>query len=416
MIVPYPMTNQLYGLKLREMLIRDYHLYELSDLRGTKVFEDATVTSTIFFVEKIKAKTEIAISTIVDQTLKRFYAKTVDTLVQDMKTLVWNMGEDNKQANRHSQLKVLGDFCYISKGMVLNADEKTAKGAFRKEDLVSLTKDDIHCREYVEGKDIARYVVNRVRYLEYETERSPYQLSRPTFRELYNCPKILTNKIGALKVVLDTNNLLCDQTIRICVLWKDLKGVENASINNSIIKFSQVSRAVLENISSSIDIRFLLVLLNSKYANYLLDSIRGSGNIDVNPEYIRNIPVPLISSEAQQPFIALADTMLTLHQQLQEKRKKFLRSMNDNFEGLKMTTALQQFDTMDFKGLMTELKKQKIHIPVKEQEEWKDYFTERVAECQELTAQIKATDNEIDNRVFDLYGLTEEERKKVLEG
>ncbi|MBQ1827831.1 MAG: hypothetical protein II115_01390, partial [Prevotella sp.] len=78
--------------------------------------------------------------------------------------------------------------------------------------------------------------------------------------------------------------------------------------------------------------------------------------------------------------------------------------------------ALQQFDTMDFKGLMAELKKQKIRIPVKEQGEWKDYFNDRVAECQELSAQIKTTDNEIDNRVFDLYGLTEEERKIVMEG
>lgn len=39
-----------------------------------------------------------------------------------------------------------------------------------------------------------------------------------------------------------------------------------------------------------------------------------------------------------------------------------------------------------------------------------------MTECQALTAQIKATDNEIDNKVFDLYGLTEEERRIVLEG
>ena len=30
-------------------------------------------------------------------------------------------------------------------------------------------------------------------------------------------------------------------------------------------------------------------------------------------------------------------------------------------------------------------------------------------------AQTKATDEEIDNKVFDLYGLTEEERKLVVE-
>jgi len=45
----------------------------------------------------------------------------------------------------------------------------------------------------------------------------------------------------------------------------------------------------------------------------------------------------------------------------------------------------------------------------------KVFFNKRVAECQELSAQIKATDEEIDNKVFDLYGLTEEERKIVME-
>ena len=414
MIVPYPLTHQLYGQKIREMLLNDYHLYELSDLRGTKVFEDAIVTSTIFFVEKSNKESDIAISKKADSGLQQVYAKTKETLIQDRKSGVWNLDEDNKKADKHSQMNVLGDFCYISKGMVLNADEKTAKGAFKKEDLVSLTKDAIHCREYVEAKDIDKYVINRIRYLEYETERSPYQLSRPTFRELYDCPKLLTNKIGALKVVLDGNKLLCDQTNRICVLWKDLNGVENASINNSIKKFSVVSRSELEQLSSGVEIKFLLVLLNSKYANYLLDSIRGSGNIDVNPEYIRNIPIPLVSADAQQPFIELADTMLSLNSKLHDKRSRFLSRLSEELGGVKITTVLQQFDHLTFADLKAELKKQKLSIPLKQQDEWEDFFRERVAECQELSAQIKATDEEIDNKVFDLYGLTPEEREIVM--
>ena len=414
MIVPYPLTHQLYGQKIREMLLNDYHLYELSDLRGTKVFEDATVTSTIFFVEKGKKVSNIAISRKVNSYLQKVYAKTKEMLIQDIKNSVWNLDEDNKKADKHSQMNVLGDFCYISKGMVLNADEKTAKGAFKKEDLISLTRDAIHCREYVEAKDIDKYVINRIRYLEYETERSPYQLSRPTFRELYDCPKLLTNKIGTLKVVLDANKLLCDQTNRICVLWKDLHGVENASISNSVKKFSEASRSELEKISSGVEIKFLLVLLNSTYANYLLDSIRGSGNIDVNPEYIRNIPIPQLTIDAQQPFIALADTMLSLNSQLQEKRSRFLRRLSENYEGIKITTALQTFDLLDFKGFVAELKKQKIKLSLVQQDEWEDYFNQYRQACQELSEQIQTTDNEIDNKVFDLYGLTQEEREIVI--
>ena len=49
-----------------------------------------------------------------------------------------------------------------------------------------------------------------------------------------------------------------------------------------------------------------------------------------------------------------------------------------------------------------------------QQDEWEDYFNQYRQTCQELSEQIKATDNEIDDKVFDLYGLTQEEREIVL--
>ncbi|MBR1682897.1 MAG: hypothetical protein IJ767_06910 [Bacteroidaceae bacterium] len=57
---------------------------------------------------------------------------------------------------------------------------------------------------------------------------------------------------------------------------------------------------------------------------------------------------------------------------------------------------------------------QKIRIPLMQQNEWEEFFNASVAECQQLTAQIAATDAEIDTKVFDLYGLTDEERKIVM--
>ena len=68
------------------------------------------------------------------------------------------------------------------------------RSQFRKDDLISETYDEIHSRKYIEAKDIDKYRVKRVRYLEWNTERCPDNLSRPTFRELYNCPKLLINR------------------------------------------------------------------------------------------------------------------------------------------------------------------------------------------------------------------------------
>ena len=168
--------------------------------------------------------------------------------------------------------------------------------------------------------------------------------------------------------------------------------------------------------NDTVNLKFLTAIFNSKLCKlwiwYNCPELLG-GTREIRKVYFENFHIPI--DVDMQPLADLTDAQMQNVSKLQEKRSRFLQSLTDNFEGVKITTALQQFDTMDFKGLMAELKKQKIRIPVKEQGEWKDYFNDRVAECQELSAQIKTTDNEIDNRVFDLYGLTEEERRIVIE-
>jgi hypothetical protein len=64
---------------------------------------------------------------------------------------------------------------------------------------------------------------------------------------------------------------------------------------------------------------------------------------------------------------------------------------------------------LEFKQFIAELKKQKIALSLKQQDEWEEYFNEYKTECNALSAQISATDREIDGMVYGLYGLNEEE-------
>ena len=181
----------------------------------------------------------------------------------------------------------------------------------------------------------------------------------------------------------------------------------------SIFNGANVPAIVLPD-SNSID-KVLLCLLNSKLITYYLTCIcpkKLSGYYRFNSSNISSIPI--IFPLDQYFFIELADTMLSLNSQLQEKRSRFLRRVSENFEGIKITTALQTFDQLEFKGFVTELKKQKIKLSLVQQDEWEEYFNQYREACQELSEQIKATDNEIDERVFDLYGLTPEERELVI--
>ena len=311
MIVPYPFTNQTYAKKLRELIINEYNLIDIVDLNGTKVFDNVTVSNCIPIIKKKKPEEQICfISSINEQKqITRTFAQNYSDLVQDEKTSVWNLTLDQRDVKRHTDMNLFGDFCYISKGMVLNADEKIAKGEFSKDDLINETYNEIHCRKYIEAKDIERYNVKKIRYLEYNTARVPNRLSRPTFRELYERPKLLINCLGTINVTLDNSeSYLHNHSLYCAVLWKSLKAVENKSIAASSKRYSSHTRKEMEMFSEQVDLRYLLGILNSKYASVLLSNLRG-GDYHIYPEHLRNLPIPS-DIDKQQEIIALVEQIL----------------------------------------------------------------------------------------------------------
>ena len=165
---------------------------------------------------------------------------------------------------------------------------------------------------------------------------------------------------------------------------------------------------------------YILSVLNSKPATYFyrcLHDIKGKVFAKISLDDLSNFPLPDITEVNKgcvEELVKLAATMLTLNQQLQEKRSRFLRRLTENMEGVKITTALQTFDRLTFAEFTAELKKQKIKLSLSQQDEWEDYFNDYRSACQQLATQIAQTDAEIDTKVFDLYGLTEEERTVVL--
>lgn len=313
MIVPYPLTNQTYAKLLRELILKTYDIYEITDLGDVKVFDSATVSNCIPFIKKAPPQNKVSISHLNESinSISRSFDKSHQELVQDEKTAIWNLTQEKRESNRHATMNVLGDFCYISVGMVLNADEKTVKGDFVKEDLISDTEDKIHSRKYIEAKDIEKYRVKRVRFLEWNTDRCPSQLRRQTFPELYDPQKILMNCLGTITTTLDEGErYLHNHSIYCAVLWRDLQSVENKSITASVKRYSRLSRAEMEKLSRDMSLQYLIGILNSKYAKVLLRNQR-SGDYHIYPEHLRNIPIPTASPEQQQPIITLVDRILS---------------------------------------------------------------------------------------------------------
>ena len=105
--------------------------------------------------------------------------------------------------------------------------------------------------------------------------------------------------------------------------------------------------------------------------------------------------------------------MLNLNANLQKKTNKFLSRIRDNLGITKITSALETFYDLDFNAFCKELVKAKIKLSLKQQDEWEEYFDEYKTEINAIKDEIDYTDKEINRKVYELYGLNEEEIKTV---
>jgi type I restriction-modification system DNA methylase subunit len=410
-IIPDAYCHAEYGKSSLEYMKSHRYLSMIDYFPNIEVFENVGVKSIIVNFDKKGAASFVQ---RIHDTDHQYLEKTLTDYPNNLRI-------DAKESiiDRKEYLIPLGNICYITKGIVGNSDEKQFKGEFEVGDLLSSIKDDTHPKLYFEGKDIGRWGLMRQRYIEYGTERSPNKWSRKGFTEMFEgSPKLVTMRSpGTLpRTMLDINDGYFNESAIGFKRWIDLQGIDNNSVSKSYKDIEE--RTLFESMSSYYSYKTLLAIFNSSFIRYELNTNRRS-NIHIYPDDWKRLALPNVDTDERkflsEQLSALADKMLSVNQQLQEKRNRFLRRLSENFEGIKITTALQTFDQLDFKGFTSELKKQKIKLSLVQQDEWEDYFNQYRQACQELSEQIKATDEEIDRLVFDLYGLTEEERKIIME-
>ena len=211
---------------------------------------------------------------------------------------------------------------------------------------------------------------------------TPYNLRSCDYLEEFSKPKILYSEITSFfPFVFDDKGLMCNNKIFFITANDD-----------------------------SVNLKYITAILNSKLCKlwiwYNCPELQG-GTREIRKVYFENFRIPV---DGDQQFLAeKTDQQMQQVTQLQEKRTRFLRRLSENFEGIKITTTLQTFDQLDFRGFVSELKKQKIKLSLVQQDEWEEYFNQYREACQQLTARIAETDQEIDLRVYHLYGLTYDE-------
>jgi len=124
-------------------------------------------------------------------------------------------------------------------------------------------------------------------------------------------------------------------------------------------------------------------------------------------------------SDTVHDFLAyLTEQMIEMNKAKNEEIKGFLkwleREIGTGIDTLTNKTAIKEYHDNDFKHLLDILKKNKNKISVdttnrKIQEALERHFNESLSVLEPLKEKIRATDNLIDQIVYRLYMLTDEE-------
>ncbi|MBP7497067.1 MAG: N-6 DNA methylase [Bacteroidales bacterium] len=235
------------------------------------------------------------------------------------------------------------------------------------------------------------------RYVITEDKQNPLFVNYDSLKEnkaynLFNCEKLLARQ-------------LINRQFRM-----------NLTYTNEVFAFKKNLYAIYDNIPAY-NLKYILSILNSKLFSYCQVNFNTSLQRDDFPAFSLNdfkeFPIPVCSLSDQRPFIEKADIMLLKNKELLHLKNNFIKILQVKFENININNKLKEWYKLRYIDFNKELEKQKIKIPLSVQSEWLQFFESEKTKVAELLTYISKTDSEIDNLVYNLYNLTDEEIKIV---
>ncbi len=355
------------------------------------IFESASVDSCILGFSKWIYDSKIALGKMTDRIFQLKYVNKDKISGPDFIINVDSF--DNLFANTivhkiNTLSGVLENFSTVLSGLKVY---EVGKGSLKQTQEIrknrsyhSFNKFDDTYKKYLEGSDVNRY------YLGWSWEYVSYGtwLAAPRKDAKFVGERILVRQIPS-KLPYAINAVFTEQEF-----------------------INDINSMIIQDIK--LEPLFVLSILNSRLISFWFNISFNKFSRTIFPQFkvneLRRFPVPNDTSK-QYDFVDKAKNMLSLNRDMQEKSSSFLKNIQAKYSVSKITRKLEKWWELDFTEF---LKETKISISLTEQEELMTYFEIRRTEVRSIDAEIRKTDMEIDNMVFDLYGLTEEERRVVL--
>lgn len=410
--------------KLRAKILKSKRFSHIVNFEKQKIFADAGITTCMVFFEnnpkpfkamnlKDDKLSEIEISNFIENKNNFFNValkeNSVFALVDD------NIAKINQKIDGNH--KPLREILKIGKGMETAANEvfcfdyypkKFPKEFIKKRmcgeniERYNLLSKDEYILYFENVENFADLPLSIQEHLNKNKEKLSnratvknegriwWKFSRPMHKEFYNLPKIWCSyRCKSNKFVLDESS--------------DFIGLTNTT--------------VIFGTDPEISLKYILCLLNSSTLNFRYKSIgkqTGSGVYEYFENGVGNLPIVIATKELQKQLADFADEMIRLNAEISSLSNDFFTILRaNNYEIAKIPTALNEFYNLDFKEF---LKLTKLKIDMSKQGDLLKFFNEYKQQCQTLNKQIVKTESKINQAVYKLYELNDDEIKMIENG
>ncbi len=432
-ILPNKFLKASYGNEIRKVMLQTSSLEILFDFDDFPVFEDATTYPIIFILGKNCDKknyffySEINKRTNTQNPIDYLEREKIKVFFSSLTESSWNFQNSisSKLMNKLTLDSITLDK-FVSKkiyrGLTTGKNEAFIIDTFKRNELLDKDlKNGEIIKVLATGKEVKRNVFNfQNKYLLFTGFDVDIPDKYPdVFIEL---DKFKTELIKRGDKGKNYWNL------RSCAYYKEMQlpKIIYPRINNQgNFYFDSTGEVFLldNNFFISSDSPSLLALLNSKLIYFFLKNICTTlqgGFYDFRRDKISTIPISRKFIKNGEILSEKSNYLINCNIENQNIIQKFSTYFSKQYKIEKLSGKLEKWHELEFTDFIKELNKAikavgGVQLTKKDEFEWMDLFEENKKKALELKTEIDKTDKEIDQMVYALYGLTEEEIK-IVEG
>jgi tRNA1(Val) A37 N6-methylase TrmN6 len=392
-IVPNSILGMMSALKVRQAILENNSLRNVINLQGES-FKGVDVETAIIILSKKKNINDlIKYQNLLQPEISELDYQIVEPKVwKNARNYIFDIVSNNCELSLIEKLSNMptriGNNYNVRVG--LQAYEK-GKGtpAQSSQDVKDHVFDydykyDESTFPYLEGKSVGRYLLQKPSYW----LRWGKWLSQPKTLEQFSGKRIVIREItGSLPYVIYAS-----------------LATERLLNNKSILNISPIN----DNQS----ILPLLAILNSKLISFYHQRRSAKGNRSLFPKIVANdlnyFPIP-IDLDQNDHLANLAQSISDIHQQINSNTNNFEKLITSEFVEIKLSNDWWNLDFLSFISSL------KLKLSLIQKDDILSLWNKYQPILNELSVQAKTLDKQIDQMVYELYDLTEDEIR-IVEG